>query len=238
MVLCKKKVNNDSTKDKILKYVSIAVVILHYSSLYVEFFQTPGSAEVSDNMLFPIYPCNIIMWLLVIVAFMKKRDSRIYTILSEFVYLVGTFCGLVGVLYNFNFLDYPSFGDYVVLKGLLSHTVMIFGTIYLGVMNYVKIRVPSATKSVFWGLILFVYLGAAINLTFILTGADRTSNAMFMMEAPIPTLPQLNFFVLGGLGFILVFIGLIVFERFKLPKEERWLYNVLNKKELNEIKGE
>jgi hypothetical protein len=59
-----------------------------------------------------------------------------------------------------------------------------------------------------------------------------------MMEAPIPALPQLNFFVLGGLGFILVFIGLIVFERFKLPKEERWLYNVLNKKELNENKGE
>lgn len=231
LILCKKRIRKERTKDFVLKSVSIAVVVLHYSSLYVDFFANSGNVEIDHNMLFPIYPCNITMWLLVIVAFWKKRNQKTYQVLAEFVFIVGTFCGLVGVLYNFNFLDSTNgFADYEALKGILSHTVMIFGTIYLGVMNYIKIRVPNGIRSVFWGLILFIAIGAIINTVFISTGIDKDINAMYMMEPPIPSLPFFNFFVLGVLGLFLVFIGLIIFERFALPKEERWLNKILNKK--------
>ena len=99
-------IRKERTQDLVLKSVSIAVVIIHFSSLYVDFFNT-GEAILEDNMLIPIYPCNLIMWLLLIVAFMKKKDSNIYKYLVEFTFIGGTICGLAGGLFNINFLNNP-----------------------------------------------------------------------------------------------------------------------------------
>ena len=93
LILCKKVIRKERTQDLVLKSVSIAVVIIHFSSLYVDFFNT-GEAILEDNMLIPIYPCNLVMWLLLIVAFMKKKDSNIYKYLAEFTFIGGTICGL------------------------------------------------------------------------------------------------------------------------------------------------
>lgn len=230
LVVCSKKVRKDSTKDRILKLVSLAVVIIHHSILYVEFFATKGTAELDDSMLFPYYPCNIIMWLLVIAAYWKNKESKAFKILAEFLFIVGTVCGLVGVLYNFNFLDEEfGFRDFKATKGLLSHTVMIFGTLYLGVMKYVKIRVPNTMVSIFCGLMFFVTYGYLLNIMLIKTGIDEEANAMYLMEPPIPSLPFLNFLVLGSLGYIFAFICLLGYERLALPKEERWLNKILNR---------
>lgn len=229
LVMCKKRIRKERTKDNVLKYVSIAVVVLHYSSLYVDFFLEGGEVRIGHNMLFMIYPCNIIMWLLFVVALWKDRESKIFKILADFTFLVGTICGLVGVLYNFNFLDTPSFADYTVLKGLLSHTVMIFGTIYLGVMGYSKVNVPRTMHSLFWGLMIFLIIGGSMNVMFIATGIDREINALFMIQPPIPELPFLNFYVLATIAFLLVFVGLIIYERFAFPEEQRWLWKIKNK---------
>ena len=231
LIMCKNVIRKDSTKDKILKYVSIAVVIIHYSALYYDFFAEKGDVDLGDSFLFPIYPCHIVMWMLVAVAFIKNRNTVFYKSLAEFTFLVGTVCGLVGVLYNFNFLDDPYFTDYWSLKGLLSHTVMIFGTIFIGVMGYVKIRVPNTMRSLFWGLVFFASWGGLMNFMFRATGIDEELNAMYMMEPPIPALPFLNFFVLGGIGLLLAFAGLLIFEKFALPVEERWLTKVEKERE-------
>ena len=229
MILCKKVIQKDSTKDFVLKFVSIAVVVIHYSSLYVDFFSNNGEAIIENNMILPVYPCNIIMWLLLIVSLMKNKESKIYKMLSEFTFVGGTLCGLIGVLFNINFLNNPNLGDYDIFKGLISHSVMIFGTIYLYVFNYVKLEVARTTKSILFGLLLFACCGLTINVLFALFDIPSV-NAMFMLEPPLPNLPFFNFFTIGILGLILCFIGLNIYEYFTMPKEKRWVSNKLNKR--------
>lgn len=227
IILCKKKLKDQKSKDITMKITSIMVVILHYSSLYVEFFQK-GSATVDATMLLPIYPCHISMWLLVISSFIKK-ERRMYPIISEFTFFGGTICGLIGVLFNINFLNTPNFLDYDILKGLLSHTVMIFGTLNLFYLGYVKIDIIRNIKSVTYGLILFVMIGFVINTIYYVCGFDPV-NAMFMLEPPIPELPFFNFFTMGLLGLLLLFGLLNLYEAVKLPKEKRWLTTIRKEK--------
>ena len=178
MILCRKVIRKENTKDIVLKSVSIAVVLIHLSSLYVDFFTNKGESVIEDNILLPIYPCNIIMWLLVIVAFMKNKTSKLFNTLAQFTFIVGTVAGVIGVLVNFNFLNNPSLADYDVFKGLLSHWVMIFGTIYIFVFKYIKLEVVNTTKSVFWGLVLFASIGAIINTLFFIFEIPSV-NAMY-----------------------------------------------------------
>ena len=229
MIICKKTIKSDKTKDIVLKVVSILVVALHYSSVYVDFFKNGGSATIGSNMILPVYPCNIIMWMLVIVAFMKNRESKLYQTLSEYTFIGGTLCGLIGVFFNFNFLDTPSFADYTVLKGLLSHSVMIFGTVYLFVFKYAKLEVVRTMRSIFYGLLIFTVIGFIINFSFAIFSVPSV-NAMYMLEPPIPEVPILNFFTIGALALLLSFIGLNIYEIFTLPKEERFITKMLNKR--------
>ena len=182
---------------------------------------------IENNMLLPVYPCNIVMWLLLITAFIKNKESNIYKYLSEFTFIGGTLCGVIGVLFNINFLNYPNIFDYNIFKGLISHSVMIFGTVYLYVMNYVKIEVKRTMFSIIFGLLLFSTIGLIINVLFYIFNIPGV-NAMFMVEPPIKDLPFFNFFTIGILGVIISFIGLNLYELFSLPKEERWLTKFLN----------
>ena len=222
LILCKKVIRKDSTKDIILKSVSIAVVVIHYSSLYVDFFTNKGEAMIENNMILPVYPCNIVMWLLLIVSFMRDKKSSLFNMLAEFTFIGGTFCGLIGVLFNINFLKNPDIFNYDIFKGLISHSVMIFGTVYLYLFKYIKLEVVRTTKSIFCGLVIFSICGLLINLLFYLFGIDSV-NAMFMLEPPIPSLPIFNFITIGILGVLLAFVGLNIYEHFALPKEQRWL---------------
>ena len=227
MKICVKKIKKDSTKDFVLKCVSLFVVVIHYSSLYIDFFTNNGEAMIENNMILPVYPCNIIMWLLLIVAFMKNKESKVYKSLSEFTFIGGTVCGLMGVLFNINFLNNPDFLDYDSLKGLISHTVMIFGTIYLYALDYVRLEVARTMKSIFNGLVLFSICGIIINVMFAIFDIP-SFNAMYMLESPVPNMPFFNFFTIGVLGLILSFIELNIYEHFTLPKEQRWLSDKLN----------
>ena len=231
LILCKKVIKNERVKDLVLKIVSVTVVIIHYSSLYIDFFKNNGQAMIENNMILPVYPCNIVMWLLLIVAFFKNKNSKVYRILTEFTFIGGTLCGLIGVLFNINFLAKPELSDYNIFKGLISHTVMIFGTIYLGVLGYVKIRVKNTTESIFWGLVTFSVIGFIINVLFYIFEIPGV-NAMFMMEPPFENLPFINFITIGISGMLLSFIGLNIYERFTLPKEERWLTKFMKKRRI------
>ena len=226
MILCRKVIRKENTKDIVLKSVSIAVVLIHLSSLYVDFFANNGEAMIEDNILLPIYPCNIIMWLLVVVAFIKNKKSKIFNMLAQFTFLVGTVAGLAGVLINFNFLNNPTLADYDILKGLLSHWVMIFGTIYLYVFKYIKLDVINTTKSITCGLLLFALIGAIINGLFFVFGIPNV-NAMYMLYPPIPEFPFINFYTIGIFGVLITFIGLNIYEIFTVKKEDRWINRVV-----------
>lgn len=220
-------IKSEKWKNNILQITSILVVIIHYSTLWVDYLST-GSAEVNSTMLFAIYPCNIIMWLLVITAFIKNKNSRLYKILSEFTAIGGIVCGIIGIVLNEIFIANPNLLDYDVLNGMLSHSVMVFGCFYLFVSGFVKLRVKNVF-SCFCGLGFFIVHGGLINLLFWIAKLDAC-NSMYMLENPFPNLPWLSPYLMGVIALTLLFIVTAIYEQFAIKKEDRWYSKVVNKK--------
>ena len=212
-----------SQKDFVLKLSAVVTVILHYSNVWVSYFAT-GTAEVENNHLLPVYPCNIIMWMLLILALAKKRNTLAHTMLAEFVFWGGTVCGSVGIIFNFNYDNTPNLLDYDILKGLLSHSTMLFGCIYVLIGKYIRIRVFN-TVSCAAGLLFFLFDGAIINALFQALNFAPV-NAMFLQESPLPQYPWLSVWLLGAIALTLMFGALALYEQKCFTKEDRW-YNQL-----------
>lgn len=223
-----KTVKKQETKDLILKIVAVLTVFIHYSSLWIDFFQN-GSVEVDDSMLLPIYPCNIIMWMLLIVAFFKNKKSKFYIVLSEFVFLVGTLCGVVGEVVNENYLNAGSIDSYHVLKGLLSHSTMVFGTMYLYAFEYVKISTVRNSISCVCGGLYFLLNGFIINSLFTKFSIPSV-NSMYLQEPPFPDVPQINVLVLGLAALILIVLLTSIYELIFYKKEDRSIYKLVKGK--------
>lgn len=231
LVVFKKKVEKESTKDLIIKISAIVTVFLHYSPLLVGLI-TEGKVEFQDSMIMPIYPCNVIMWLLLITAFIKKKDSIGYRILAEFTFLAGLICGSIGIILNENYADNPNILDYDIFKGLFSHTTMVFGCVYLKVGGFVRISTFNILSCI-CGLLLFIVDGTVINSIFKLLN-EETPNSMYLEEIPFADLPWLNTWVIGIIAVLLISIFTISYEQLFFEKENRWYSKLHNK--ISELK--
>lgn len=219
LYIINKKVTNQDSKDSILKLSGVLTVFFHYSSLFVDYFLT-GEAKVENTMLIPIYPCNVCMWLLLIVAFKKNKDTFMGKSLMEFLAIGGTICGLIGLFGNEIFISNPNFLDYNSLKGLLSHSTMIFGTLFILTGGYVKFRTLRLTLSMIIGLTIFLVDGILVNSLFALFSLDSV-NSMYLLEFPLD-IKGVNSVTIGIFGVIIIFIISAIYEKFNLEKEERW----------------
>ena len=78
--LIKKCVKKERTQNIILIAAAVFTIALHYSMLFLRMV-TGGDAiahlSYEPNLLLPIYPCNVVMWSAVIVAFLKMIPNRI-----------------------------------------------------------------------------------------------------------------------------------------------------------------
>lgn len=230
LVTCNKFIKDQRVKDKILRTSAILTVIIHYSILYVDFFTT-GSAELESTMLLPVYPCNVVMWLLLIVAFMKNRSGKLFETLAVSTFYIGIVGGVIGVLFNEIYLSTPDFGDWDVLNGLLSHSTMTFGCIYLLVGGYINIRVKNV-MSVICGLLLLLADGIMVISLYRMFNMDPP-NCMYLLENPFPQIKWFNPLVLGGIGVCIVFIITAIYEQVALVEENRWYTKFKESKERN-----
>lgn len=226
MIAARILIKTDDGHVKFIRFFAVLTVVIHYSSLWVDFFST-GTATVQDSMLLPIYPCNICMWLLLIWSFVKNREGLIYRILTEYVFWAGTVCGTIGILLNENYASTPSLADYEVLKGLLSHSTMVIGCVYVLVAGFARLRVRNVI-SVTAGLIFFIFDGIAVNTLFSVFKLDPC-NSMYLLEPPFPDMPWLTNIAMGIMAVALVFVITAIYEQITLPKEERW-YSILKEK--------
>lgn len=222
-------VKQQKHRDLILKISALVTVILHFSSLYVDFFTT-GTANAEGPMLLPLYPCNIAMWLLLICAFIKNKKSKTFAILAEFTFYLGVVGGIFGIMLNEIYINTPNLADWGVLKGLLSHATMLLGCIYLLTGRYIKIRVYNVI-SVAIGLVGMLLNG------YILIGLynafnQTPPNIMFLLESPVPSIDWINTYIIGLAGLLLVFIITAIVEQFRPDKQNIW-YKKIFKKENN-----
>lgn len=204
------------TKNCILKLSAVLTVVIHYSNLWVDFFASGGSATIENNQILPVYPCNVVMWMLLIAAFLRNKEGLLFRLLGEFCLIGGTVCGIVGIVLNTNFANNPTLLDYDILKGLLSHSTMLFGCLYMLVGHFVKVRVFS-TVSVTFGLGCFVVCGLLVDTLYVAFGMEPP-DGMFLRSNPYF---DTSVIVLGIGAIALLFVILALWE-LRLPREERW----------------
>lgn len=217
---------DEERKNKVLKVCAILTIVIHYSSLYVDYFTT-GSAKVSSSMLLPVYPCNLAMWLLTIVAFTKKRNTRFYKILTEMTFYIGVTGGILGICLNESYFNNLTLFDWDVFSGLLSHLSMLIGCLYLFFSDCIKIRVTNVS-TVILSLLILATDGVLIMLLFALCGLEPP-NTMYLLEPPIESLPFITTWILGALFIAIAFAITITYEHFKLEEKDRFFYKYKDK---------
>lgn len=223
LILAAKYVNDAETKNKILKFFAIITVVIHYSNLWVDYFTT-GGATVENNQILPVYPCNVVMWMLLVASLLRNKNRLLFQMLSEFCFYGGTICGVLGIVLNMNFDNNPTLADYDVLKGLLSHSTMLFGCLYMFVGGYIKIRVFNVV-SMAAGLGTFVSCGIGVNALYEHFGLEAP-DGMWLNSNPYLPIPPL---VLGLLFVLVLFVILHLWDM-RLPEKDRWYKKLIRRK--------
>ena len=164
------------------------------------------------------------MWMLLVASLLQNKKRLLFQLLSEFCFYGGTICGVIGIVLNVNFGNTPTLADYDILKGMLSHSTMLFGCLYMLIGGYVKIRVFN-TVSVAAGLATFVLCGLCVN----------TLYEFFGMEAPdgmwLRSNPYFGFSpMVLGFVFIIILFGALALWELRLPAEERWYKKIERRK--------
>lgn len=216
LMLAARFAKTDRSKNNILKFFAILTVVIHYSNLWVDYFTSGGTATVENNQILPVYPCNVVMWMLLVASLLRNKKSLPFQMLGEFCFLGGTVCGIIGIALNINFGNTPTLADYDILKGMLSHSTMLFGCLYMRVGGFIKVRMFNAV-SVAAGLGVFVLCGMAVNALYEYFGMTPP-DGMFLRSNPYTTVSTV---ALGVLVVALLFCGLAIWE-LRLPREERW----------------
>lgn len=223
LALCKTFAKDVKTKNCILKLSAILTVIIHYSNLWVNYFATGGNAVFEDNHILPIYPCNVIMWMLLIAANLRNQKKLLFQLLGEFCFYAGTVCSIIGIVLNTNFGNTPTLADYDVLKGLLSHSTMLFGCIYMLTGGFIRIRIFNAV-SLIVGISCFTICGISVNALYSHFGME-SPDGMWLQSNPYFSVPPM---LLGVMAAILIFCVLALWE-LKLPKEQRWYHKLISR---------
>jgi len=195
-------IKSQKYKDIYLKVWALATLFLHLSPLWISFLNG-NPAIAADNMLFPIYFCNLSMYLLVIVAFWGNKKTKFFNQIATLVAYAGMFGALISLFYPDYYLHGTTIFEWGVFKSMLSHSTMLIGCLYLFVGGYFKVnRYNVVTYTI--GLLFFGAVGLIVNWTFAAAGLNAP-NAMYLQHPPIEDVPFLNVYVIAVLMVLLVF---------------------------------
>lgn len=211
LFLAKKFLKKQRHKDIFLKIIGITTLILHLIPLWFNFLRN-GETLVVDNMLFPIYFCNLSMFLLFVVSLIENKQSKIF----KHVAIVVAYSSIIGALVT---LVYPDFyfnyyeANIGLYKSFLSHDTMLLGGLYLIIGGYVKVENKN-TLDFLGGLLFYGLVGVSINFLFIRNGLP-TPNAMYLNAPPIEEVPLLNVYVIALLAIAFVIITQLIYGKMK-----------------------
>ncbi|NLD25793.1 MAG: YwaF family protein [Acholeplasmataceae bacterium] len=203
MIVAKKYIKSPKNKLRFLRLFSIGTFCLHISIMWTTYL----TGEVNygyafDNILFPIYFCNLAMYCLMICSFMNP-NKKYYRPFATFTAWAGIFGSLISLFYPEYYLNTPTLKDWSVLKSMLSHSTMLVGCLYLFVGNYVKLDIKNIIYYCY-GLVGCLLVGLFNNFFLGLFGKNK--NSMYLKEPPLSEVPFLNFITIPLLMLLVIFI--------------------------------
>lgn len=240
-ILVSKKITKPEHKRIILLVAALLTVLCHYSSLA---YHAIGHAVNPDkigtvmsflssnpNLVLPIYPCNIVMWGLLILALIKNENSKSFRIAVDFLFFFGIVSGFFGLVANGDYFNPNVVKNYDIYKSAVAHGFMIFNILLLPLFGYIKLNAFENTLRTLIGTVIMGLVGlycSAIEL--VLRGKDLVVswNAMFLFRSPFDGIPFLKFYIVMPI-FIVVLLGVLtIIELFKKEKGKRW-FNMIDK---------
>ena len=228
LVLVKNKVKTEKGQNAVLLIAAVVTILCHYSSLLYHHL-TAGDAFTylrhNPNLILPIYPCNVVMWSCLILGLMKKKDSAIGKLLTDYIFWFGIFSTLVGMFANVDFIRNPTLADFDITKGIVAHATLLFNVLLLPVFGKIKLDFGRNMKSMLLAVVSMYAIGLYCNLIFeVLVSADMAYqvNSMFIIHSPFDGADFLTYPTIAGIALALYFTTFTICDIIKLPKGERW----------------
>ena len=220
-------IKNKTLNKVAIWFFAISTLVIHFSGIWHAYL-TQGYADANLEYIFPVFPCHICMWLLVISATVFDKDNFLARLVKDFTFLGGTVCGTVGIVFNLNYAGNPTLTNYHVFKGLLSHSTMVVGCILLFVAGGTVIRLKRNLMAVAFGFSLFILDGLLVNYAYAHFGFEEC-NAMYLLYPPFEQFPFINIYTIVISAFIVAAVIGILYELAFVPRGKRW-YNRGKKK--------
>jgi len=196
---------------------SILCVLTHFSVLYETSLESGDlNGEAARSILYPLYSCNILMYLLLILSFIKK-DSKFFRFVAPAVFWLGIIGGLVSCI-DYATSSGGAFRNFERGKSFLSHMFLALGSVML-VFNL---------KFNYKHIISICVITAAMMLLGIIENAILINfydevNAMYFRYPMIDGVPITNGYIVmlvqaGGLSAI---IGIWELIRYLIKKKNK-----------------
>ena len=234
LILFKKVCKTDKSKYILLLILPLITIVCHYSSLVYHQIKSAGAMDFlinNPNLVLPIYPCNVVMWLALVYGIIKNKQTKFSMFLADYIFWFGMVSAFVGMTVNIDFFNNPTLLDYDVTKGILAHAAMLLNVLTLSVLGFIKIRLEKNLLHILISIIMMFVIGLYCNLLITVIGSEEFAynvNSMFLIHSPFEAVPFLTYPLISLVAFVLYFITFAICEMFVYKKGSRW-YNRLLK---------
>lgn len=229
-----KKTVRTERAENILLLASAAVTVIFHYSVFIYRLITGGEAIAylgeTPNLLLPIYPCNVVMWVCLILPFIKDSDSKLARLLTDYIFWFGIFSTLVGMFANVDFINNPTLADYEITKSIVAHATLLFNVLLLAVFGRVRIDFWQNMKNMLISVLIMYAIGLYCNTVFeVLVSYEKAYdvNSMFIIHSPFEGLDFLRYPIISAIALLLYFILFTVCDAVKHKKGERWFDKLL-----------
>ena len=231
----KKWVRSERGEYALFLIAPIVTILVHYSGLPLTFLKggdVYAYLNYNVNLVLPIYPCNVVMWCALIYGFLRNKDGKIATLLSDYIFWFGIASTLVGMFANVDFIVNPTLKDYEVTKSILAHATLLFNVLLIPVFARLRPSFKRNMISIFVSVIGMYVIGHYCNLLLrVLVSEEQAyyKNSMFIIHSPFENLPFLRYPVIALAAMIIYLIIFTVVDLIKTEKGERWFDKALRK---------
>lgn len=228
LLLVKKYVKRERTKNIILISAAIFTIVFHYSSFIFKLFSGDNAIEYlgeTPNLILPIYPCNVVMWSALIFAFFKDKKTKVASIFADYLFWFGIISTLVGMFANVDFINNPTLLDYENFKSITAHATLLFNILLLPLFGYIKIDVKRNIISISISILAMAVIGGYCNLVFhalVSEAAAYDVNSMFLLHSPFDGLDFLTYPVIALIAIPTYFAVFVVCDLCAHKRGERF----------------
>jgi hypothetical protein len=209
LVLGKRHLKSQFQKDLFLKVFALLTFFIHISIMWYDFLKQ-GFAYAPNHVLFPIYFCNLSMYLLLIVAYYGNKNTSFFKILAITTAYAGTFGALISLFYPTYYIGSSSMFEWGVFKSLMSHSTMLVGSLWLIIGQYFKIEKNHAVVY-FGGLLFYGAIGVFVNQLYRIFELGDP-NAMYLSHPPLTEVPILNAYTISFLMVLFIYIFTLIYH--------------------------